>query len=129
MFLEFASIFTGTATVNKEMHTDIPRHLRDAFRRKNPEKWKTNSWFFLHDNAPAHQSVLFKDFLAKIKVTTIQHPPHSPDLAAADFYLLPQLKSALKGRGFCDATDIIKNVTEELKRLSQNDFQECFQHL
>jgi len=30
---------------------------------------------------------------------------------------------------FCDATDIIKNATEELKRLSQNGFQECFQHL
>ena len=30
---------------------------------------------------------------------------------------------------FCDATDIIKNATEELKRLSQNGFQERFQHL
>ena len=38
-------------------------------------------------------------------------------------------KSALKGwRRFCDATDV-KNATEKLKRLSQNDFQECFQHL
>jgi hypothetical protein len=34
----------------------------------------------------------------------------------------------MKGRRFCDATDIIKNTTEELKRLSQNGFQECFQH-
>jgi hypothetical protein len=56
-------------------------------------------------------------------------PPYSPDLAAADFYLFPQLKSAMKVLRFCDATDIIKNVTEELQRLSQNDFQECFQHL
>jgi hypothetical protein len=30
---------------------------------------------------------------------------------------------------FCDATDIIKNATEELKRLSQNGFQERFQQL
>ena len=30
-------------------------------------------------------------------------------MAQADFYLLPLLKSALKGRHFCDATDIIKN--------------------
>jgi len=36
------------------------------------------------------------------------------------------MKSALKGRRFCDATDIIKNATDELKRLSQNDLQECF---
>jgi len=75
MFPEFLGIFTGIATVNKEIHIDIPRHLRDAFRRKNPEKRRTNSWFLLHDNAPAHLSILFKDFLAKIKVTIMKHPP------------------------------------------------------
>ena len=30
------------------------------------------------------------------------------------------MKSALKGRRYCDATDLIKNATAELKRLSQN---------
>jgi len=34
----------------------------------------------------------------------------------------------VKGWGFCDATDIIKNAKEELKRLSQNAFHEFFQH-
>jgi hypothetical protein len=32
-------------------------------------------------------------------------------------------------RRFCDATDIIMNATEELKIISQNGFQECFQQL
>jgi hypothetical protein len=41
------------------------------------------------------------------------------------FHLFPRLKSTFKGRRFCDATDIIKNATEEPKRLSQNGFQEC----
>jgi hypothetical protein len=35
----------------------------------------------------------------------------------------------MKGWCVCDATGIIKNVMEELKRLSQNSFQEFFQHL
>jgi hypothetical protein len=35
----------------------------------------------------------------------------------------------VKGRRFCEATDLIKNATGELKRLLQNDFQQCFQHL
>jgi len=35
----------------------------------------------------------------------------------------------MKGQSSYDATDIIKNVTEELKKISQNGFQECFQHL
>jgi hypothetical protein len=41
-------------------------------------------------------------------------------------YLFPRLKSASKGRRLCDAADIMKDTTEELKRLSQNGFQECF---
>jgi len=49
-------------------------------------------------------------------VTTLEHPPYSPDLATGDFYLLPPLKSSLKGRRFYGVTEIIKNATEELKR-------------
>jgi hypothetical protein len=49
----------------------------------------------------------------------------SPDQAPADFYFF----SRLKGRRFCDFTDINKNATKELKRLSENGFQDCFQHI
>ena len=62
-------------------------------------------------------------------MTSLEHSPYSPDLAVADCYLLPRLKSALKTRGFCEASDIIKNATEELKRLTQNGFQEYFQQV
>ena len=108
------------------MCNDILRRLREAVRRKRPEKCRNNSWFLLHDNAPAHRSVLVKDFLAKNNVTTPEDPPYSPDLVPADFYLFPRLKSALKGWRFCDASDTIKSETEELERLSQNSFQGCF---
>jgi len=103
--------------VNKYMFIDIFRRLRYAVRRKRPEKWKSCSWFLLHDNAPAHRSVLVKDFLAKDNVTTPEHPPYSPDLDPAEFYLFTRLKSTLKGRRFNDATDI-KNATVKLKNLS-----------
>jgi hypothetical protein len=93
---------------------------------KHTEKWRTSSWFLLHDNDSAHPSILVKDFLAKNNVTAMEHPSYPTDLVPADFYLFLQLKSALKGWGFCDATDIIKNWTDNLKRLSQNSFQECF---
>jgi hypothetical protein len=49
-----------------------------------------------------------------------------PCLAPVDFYLFSRLKSALKGRRFFA---IINNAKEELKRLSQNGLQECFQHI
>ena len=78
------------------MYTDILCRLRDAVRRKRPEKWRTISGFLLLDNAPAHRQVFVKDLSSKNNVPTLEHCPHSPDLAAADFYLFPPLKSALK---------------------------------
>jgi len=116
--------FTG---IHKEMNIDILRRLRDAVRRKRPQKWRTNSRFLLY-NAPAHQLDLVKDFLAKNNVTTPKHHPHSPDLAPADFYHFSRLKSASETRRF-NATGIIKNATEQTKRFSQNNFQKCFQRL
>jgi hypothetical protein len=69
----------------------------DEVRRKCSEKC---SWFLLHDNAPGHRSVLVKVFLEKKSVTTLEHFPYSPYLAAADFCLFPRAKSALKGQSF-----------------------------
>jgi hypothetical protein len=110
------------------MYIDTLRFLRDAVRRKRPPKWRTYSWFLLHDNAPAHQLDLVKDFLAMNSVTTTKNHQHFSDLAPVDFYLFSRLKSALETRRL-NATNIIKNATEQTKRFSQNDFQKCFQRL
>jgi len=67
------------------MYIDILRRLRDAFRRKLPEKLRINRWFFIHDNAPTHQSVLVKSVLAKNNAAKLDHPPYSPDLATTHF--------------------------------------------
>jgi hypothetical protein len=80
--------------------------------------------FFLHDNAPAHRSVLIKN-----NVTTVEHPHTLPTCLGVISICSFLLKSTLKGRHFCDVTDIIENATEELKRFLQNGFQECFQHV
>jgi hypothetical protein len=71
---------------------------------------------------------LVKDFLVKDSVTTPEHSPCSPDLTPANFCLFLRVKSALKGLRSCGATVIIKDATKQLKILSQNGSQECFQH-
>ena len=78
------------------MYIDTPRRLRDTVRRKRHKKWRTSSWFPLHDNAPAHRSILVMDFLAKNDLTTLQHPTYIPDLAAAALYL-PSTEISIEG--------------------------------
>ena len=86
-FPEFAGIIYRNRYCEQKIYIDVLRRFWDAIRRKHREKWKTNSWFLLHDNAPAHRSVLVNDFLAKNNITVLWHPPSSPNLAAAVFYL------------------------------------------
>jgi hypothetical protein len=63
------------------MYLDVFLHLSDAVGKKRPEKWGTSTWFLLHNNAPAHRQFSVKGFFAKNNMTTLEHPPHSPDLA------------------------------------------------
>ncbi|KAJ4426510.1 hypothetical protein ANN_27324 [Periplaneta americana] len=87
-------------TVTKELYVEILRRLRDAVRRKRPEKWVEKNWFLMHDNAPAHRAIIVKNFLARHNITALDHPPYSPDLSPPDYFLFPRLKSHLKGRRF-----------------------------
>jgi hypothetical protein len=55
-------------------------------------------------------------------ITEIEHPPCYPDLAPNDFWLFPEITSALKGRRFQDIEGIQKNVTVTLKAIPQQEF-------
>ncbi|UYV78256.1 hypothetical protein LAZ67_16000691 [Cordylochernes scorpioides] len=66
-------------TVNKEYYLQVMRNLREAIRQKRPDLWKNKNWLLHHDNAPAHTSLLVRDFLAKNNTLMMPQPPYSPD--------------------------------------------------
>jgi hypothetical protein len=41
-------------------------------QKEIPGKLRINGWFLLHKNAPAHQTVLVKDFIALTSLTRLQ---------------------------------------------------------
>jgi hypothetical protein len=92
---------------DKHRYKEILHRLCNSIRRKRPEFWHTKNWLLLHDNSPAHCSVLVQEELAKQQVTVLPHPPYSLDLAPCDFYFFPWLKKKatwaliLVGRGDC----------------------------
>ena len=70
------------------MYIDI-RHLSNAVRRKRPKHGEPTGDFLLHNNAPAHRSVLVQDFLVKNSVTTLEHPSYFPDTGSSWFLPAP----------------------------------------
>jgi hypothetical protein len=47
----------------------------------------------------------------------LSHPPYSPDLAPADFFLFTELEIAMKGKRFEAVSSIQQTVTRELKAI------------
>jgi transposase len=58
---------------------------------------------------------------------SLLHPPYSPDLAPADFFLFPKMKIQLKGRRFHSIADIQRESQKVMDSLTQNNFEAAFQ--
>ncbi len=65
--------------------TALTRFLK-VFRQKRPIMAE-QEWWLHWDNALVHTAATVADFLAAKGVKTVPHPPYSPDLAPADFFL------------------------------------------
>jgi hypothetical protein len=73
---------------------------------------ESGDWILLHDNCEAG--------LAKRKVTVLDHPPYSPDLAPADYFFVP--KSEIPLHLFDSISDIQKAVTSTLNTTAKDAF-------
>ena len=81
-------------------------------------------WHFHQDNAPVHNSILVTDYLTKMGIKTVPHPPYCPDFTPCDIWLFPKL------RGCCYETNEMKEaVTKVIDTLTQEDFNGAFQKL
>ncbi|UYV69087.1 hypothetical protein LAZ67_6002340 [Cordylochernes scorpioides] len=113
--------------VNKEYYLQVMRNLREAIRQKRRDLWKNKNWLLHHDNAPAHISLLVRDFLAKNNTLMMPQPPYSPDLAPCDFFLFPKLKRPMKRQCYATLDEIKTASKEELKKILKKDFLKCFE--
>ncbi|UYV79128.1 hypothetical protein LAZ67_17001194 [Cordylochernes scorpioides] len=115
-------------TANKEYYLQVMRNFREAIRQKRPDLWKNKNWLLQHDNAPAHTSLLVRDFLAKNNTLMMPQPPYSPELAPCVFILFPKQKKPMKGRRYATLDEIKTASKEELKKILKNDFLKCFEN-
>ena len=113
--------------VNKQLYQKVLARLRDAVSRKRPQLWENQTRMLHHDNAPAHASLLIRSYLAKHQTSVVSHSPYSPDLVPADLFLLPKLKTTLKGCRFQTIEEIEENAVRELCAITESAFQEALQ--
>ena len=112
-------------TVNKEYYVEVLREFRKRFHRKRPALFKLGQWHFHLDNAPVHNSIVVKDYLTKMGIKTVPHPPYSPDLAPCDSCLFPKLRS-YRYETIEEMKEAVKKVIDTL---TQEDLHGAFQKL
>ena len=66
------------------------------------------------------------DYLTKMGIKTVPHPPYSPDLAPCDFCLFPKLKGGCR---YETIEEMKEAVTKVVDTLTQEDFHGAFQKL
>ena len=74
---------------------------------------------------PAHTTLSVQQFLTKNCMTSVPHPPYSPNLALNSMFLFPWMKNILKGKCFANVEEV-KQMSEALKGININEFKNCF---
>jgi hypothetical protein len=86
--------------------------------------WLIKYWALLHDNAPAHVSLVLRQFLAATNTTFTPSFLHT---GSVNFYYYPTLKLTVKWRLFDSTKKIQAELQDVIKTLKQYVFQQCFQ--
>jgi histone-lysine N-methyltransferase SETMAR len=82
-------------TVNQQCYLEVLTRLQKFISRKRPELW-LDKLILHHGNAPAHDALRVREFLANKSIIKMEYPLYSPDLAPCNFWLFRKLKNALK---------------------------------
>jgi len=61
-------------------------------RRIRPEYCDPEDWSLLLDNAPGHTSLIVRQFLARNRVSVLNHSPYSPYLAPLRLLIIPKIE-------------------------------------
>lgn len=90
-----------------------------------------------HDKAPAHTSLLVREFSDKSNIITMSQPPYSSVVAPCDFFLFPIIKTTLKEplskknlrlSFYWHIIDDIKSASlKVLKFIPNIKFEKCFE--
>ena len=61
------------------------------------------------------------DYLTKMGIKTVPHPPYSPNLAPCDFWLFPKLKEKLRGCRYETIEEMKEAVTKVIDTFTQEE--------
>ena len=80
----------------------------------------------LQDNASSHKVKGVIEYVERIGMKILEHPPYSPDLSPCDFWLFAKLKNHLSGKDFESRIEIGSAICRYLKSIPREEFKKTF---
>ena len=77
---------------------------------------ESGQWHFQQDNAPVQNAILVTDYLTKMGINTVPHPP---DLAPSDFWVFPKIR----GCRYETIGEMKEAVTKVINTLTQDEIK------
>ena len=114
-------------TINQQVYKEILQILFCSVHEKRRELGQDKSWLLNHNNAPAHNALSIRQFLAEKNIAILEQPLYSPDLALCDFFLFPKLKGIIKGTCFEGMEAIKRAVMMELRGIPEESFHQSIE--
>jgi hypothetical protein len=110
--------------VNANYIVEALKRFLAVFKERQPNM-AAREWFFHWDNALVHTATIVKDWMAATDFRLIEHLPYLPNLAPADFSLVPTIKKQLAGKTLTQET--FKSMWEGATRtIAEEDFATGF---
>ena len=94
--LIYTNIVPKGTTVNAAYIVKALKVFMKKMKAKRPQMVE-QGFVFHWDNAPVHTAAVVAEWFAANNIQRLAHPPYSPDLAPADFFLFPHVKEQLAG--------------------------------
>ncbi len=108
-------------TITKEVFAPVLRRAHANIRlKRDREVWENRDQYILHmDNVPSHRSKLVTDLLRdELQWNRMRHPPYSPDLSLADFFLFPRLKKEIRGVQYPNIEALVMTIECQIAKIT-----------
>jgi histone-lysine N-methyltransferase SETMAR len=122
--LIYSHIVPKGSTVNSNYIVKALGNFLKQLKKKRPQMVE-QEWWFHWDNAPVHTAAVVQNWFAAHNIQRLDHPPYSPDLAPADFFLFRRVKEELAGQSLDEGT--LKTTWERVVRsIGADEFATAF---
>ncbi len=117
--------FYRNQTMTGRLYLQAIQELYEAIQNRRTQLWRRGDIILHDDNASPHRADPVEHWKRQHAIRVLPHPPYSPDLAPADFWLFGRLKKVMRGIRYPDQNVLEFETDRMLGLIPQHEFRDA----